>query len=297
MPSQGFNQVLEILKAMPDNAGASIEERRKAMETEVTLLPVADGVTSEPLKIGELQAEWIIPVDIDSDVVILYLHGGGYCVGSISTHRSMVTFLAKSCKAKVLIINYRLAPENPFPAAIEDAVAAYRWLQSEGISPQQTIIAGDSAGGGLTVATMLDLKQKGDTLPAAAICISPWTDLELTGDSMESKADVDPILKKDELKKTAKAYLSNTNPRNPLASPIYADLKGLPPMLIQVGTNETLLDDSLRLAENAKAAGVDTTLECWDDMIHVWQIFVGMAVSESQDAVNRIAEFIKKYSW
>ncbi|MCP3940959.1 MAG: alpha/beta hydrolase [Desulfobacteraceae bacterium] len=273
-----------------------MEQQRAVMEASVGLFPMADGVTSEPVRVGEMQAEWIIPSEVQNDAAILYLHGGGYCLGSINTHRSMVSFIAKAAKAKALIIDYRLAPENHFPAAVEDSVAAYRWLLAQGISAQRLIISGDSAGGGLTIATLVDLNQKKELLPAAAICLSPWVDMEAIGDSMIAKADVDPIVQKKGLLNMAKAYLATAIPRTPLASPIYADLKGLPPLLIQVGTAEILLDDATRLAELATQAGLNVSLESWDDMIHVWQLFVGMGIPESKDAIDGIAKFIQQHT-
>ncbi len=296
MPSQEFSQMLDILKSLPDNSGLPIEQRRTGMEDGVALLPIAEGVKSEPVTIGDMQAEWIVPAEIDNDAVILYLHGGAYCLGSITTHRSMVSFIAKAARAKALIIDYRLAPENPFPAAVEDAVSAYRWLLAQGVSPQKLIMAGDSAGGGLSVATLVDLKQKGELLPAAAVCLSPWVDLEGIGASMTAKAEVDPMIQREGLMEMAKAYLAKADPKTPLAAPMYANLKGLPPLLIQVGTAETLLDDSIRLTERAKQAGVQVVLESRDDMIHVWQMFVGMGVPESKDAVDGIARFIQQYT-
>lgn len=296
MPSQEFKQILDFMKTMPDTSGLPIADRRAGMEAGVAMMPTADGVTFEKLTIDDMAAEWVIPTITQNDAVILYLHGGGYCIGSINTHRSMVSFLANAAKAKTLMIDYRLAPENPFPAAVEDAVAAYRWLLGEGVSPQKITISGDSAGGGLTMATLVDLRDKGGPLPAAAAVLSPWVDLEGSGDSMTSKADVDPMVQKDGLLEMANAYLDGADPKTPLASPLYADLTGLPPLLIQVGSAETLLDDSIRLAEKARQAGVDVTLEEEDDMIHVWQVLVGLSVPESKEAIEGIARFIQQHT-
>jgi monoterpene epsilon-lactone hydrolase len=196
---------------------------------------------------------------------------------------------------RALLIEYRLAPEHPFPAAVEDSVAAYRWLLKEGFDPARIAVAGDSAGGGLTVATMVKLRDENEPLPAAAVCLSPWVDMEGIGESMKTRAEVDPIVERGPLLEMAEAYLGGADPRTPLAAPLYADLKGLPPMLIQVGTAEVLLDDSTRLAEEAKKAGVDVTLEPWEDMIHIWQFFASM-VPEGRDAVDRIASFIHKHT-
>jgi len=293
MPSQEFEQIVELLKSFPDTSGLPFEEKRKSMENETSVLPVAEGSICEPITIGELPAEWIVPPEAN-DAVILYLHGGGYCIGSINTHRSLVSFLAKATKAKALLIDYRLAPEHPFPAAVEDATAAYRWLITEGHSPKRMIIAGDSAGGGLAVSTMVSLKENGSPLPAAGVCLSPWVDMEAIGESAKTKADIDPLVQIEPLLEMAKAYLGDADPKTPLAAPIYADLEGLPPLLIQVGTVEILLDDSTRLAEHAKAANVEVTLETWEDMVHVWQFFAAM-VPEAQKAVERIAEFIQTH--
>ena len=295
MPSQEFAQVLELLKSQPDDSGLSFEERRASMDAAVGFLPVADGVATESLKIENIHAEWIVPAKTENNATILYLHGGGYCIGSITSHRSLVSFIAKAAGAKSLLIDYRLAPENPFPAAVEDSVAAYRWLLTQGNSAQSIVIAGDSAGGGLTLATLLDLKQKGEPLPAAGICLSPWVDLEALGDSVVSKADVDPMVQKEGLLEMAKAYLAGTDPKTPLAAPLYGDLTGLPPLLIQVGEAEILLDDATRFAERAKQSGVEVLLECYEEMIHVWQFFAAMNVPESKEAIDTIGRYIQAH--
>jgi phosphinothricin tripeptide acetyl hydrolase len=178
---------------------------------------------------------------------------------------------------------------------VEDCTAAYRWLLSTGVDPARLVIVGDSAGGGLTVATLVALRDAGEPLPKAAVCLSPWVDLELLGESMTTKAEIDPMLLREVGLQWAKAYLGDAHPRTPLASPLYADLTGLPPLLIQVGTAETLLDDATRLAERAKSAGVDVALEVWDDMIHVWQFFAAR-LPEGQQAIDRIGEFIRKHT-
>jgi acetyl esterase/lipase len=194
----------------------------------------------------------------------------------------------------VLLIDYRLAPEHPHPAAVEDSTRAYRWLLETGSNPKRMAIAGDSAGGGLTVATLVALRDAGVPLPAAAVCLSPWVDLEGIGESMTTKAAVDPMVQREPLLRMASMYLAGQDPRTPLAAPLYADLRGLPPLLIQVGTAETLLDDSVRLAERARAAGVQVTLEPWEDMIHVWQAFAAM-LPEGQQAIERIGEFLRQH--
>jgi acetyl esterase/lipase len=197
--------------------------------------------------------------------------------------------------ARVLGLNYRLAPEHPFPAAVEDSVAAYRWLLAEGISPNRIAIGGDSCGGGLTIATLVALKYFGDPLPAAGISHSGWTDLAHTGDTFLTKAEVDPLIDREMLEGMAAAYLGDRSRTTPLASPYYADLRGLPPLLVQVGTAEVLLDDSLRLTDRAKEAGVDVTLEVWDDMPHVWQAFATF-LPEARQALESCGEFVKKHT-
>jgi acetyl esterase/lipase len=192
----------------------------------------------------------------------------------------------------VLLIDYRLAPEHPHPAAVEDAVAAYRFLLQQGISPKRIALAGDSAGGGLVVATLVALRDAGEKLPAAGVSLSPWIDLECLGESMKTKAALDPMVQKEGVLQLAALYLGGKSPRTPLAAPLYADLSGLPPLLIQVGTAETLLDDASRLAERARKAGVNVTYDPWEGMIHVWQLFAPM-LDEGKQAIDKLGAFIQ----
>jgi acetyl esterase/lipase len=205
----------------------------------------------------------------------------------------MVPRIARAAQARALVVDYRLAPENPHPAAVDDAIAVYRDLLDRGVRSDEIVVAGDSAGGGLTLATCIAARDAGLPLPAAGVCISPWVDLEGLGESMIANADRDPLVKKDLVRGMAQAYLGRQDPRTPLAAPLYADLRGLPPLLIQVGTAETLLDDARRIAQRAKAAGVDTTIEEWADMIHVWHCF-GSFLPEAQEACDRIGEFVRE---
>ena len=194
---------------------------------------------------------------------------------------------------RCLVLDYRMAPEDPFPAAVEDAVAAWQWMLAAGGNPARMSIMGDSAGGGLTIATQVALKQRGIRLPACSCCISPWTDLEGTGDSVKSKADVDPMVTEEALHRWGGLYLNGADPRDPLASPLYADVSGLGPVLVQVGTAEILMDDSTRFAEKARAQGVDVTLELWDDMPHIWHIFAPM-LSEGADAIAKLGAWTRE---
>ena len=255
--------------------------------------PVPEGVKSTPVDAGGIPAEWITARGSGDEQTIYWLHGGGYCIGSINTHRGLLARISAASRARAFAIDYRLAPEDPFPAAVEDAVSGYLWLLSTGVDPAQMIIGGDSAGGGLAAATLVALKEDGKPLPAAAVCISPWTDLALTGESLRSKAEADPMITNDGVTRVRDAYVGDANPSAPLVSPIYADLSRLPPMLIQVGENEVLLNDSTRLAERAEAGGVDVTLEVWPEMIHVWHFFAAM-LPEGQQAIDRIGEWVRE---
>jgi monoterpene epsilon-lactone hydrolase len=295
MPSEQLQAITQMLRSRPIAPDATIEQQRAGFEQLSTFFPVPPDVRREPVDAGGVPAEWIVAPGATDDRVIFYLHGGGYVIGSSNTHREMISRLSRAAGAKALAINYRLAPEHPHPAAVEDATAAYRWLLASGADPARIVIAGDSAGGGLTVATLVALRDAGVPLPAAAVCISPWVDLEGVGESMATKAQVDPIVQRDGLVEMAKAYLGNADPRTPLAAPLYADLTGLPPLLIHVGTSEMLLDDSTRLAERARSAGVDVVLEPWDEMIHVWHLFAAM-LPEGQQAIDRVGEFIRKHT-
>jgi epsilon-lactone hydrolase len=290
MSLQQLQSLVEKLKAVPVDPTASFARRRGAMEKAAFRLD-AD-IKAEPASANGVPAEWITAPGADTGRNILYLHGGGYTIGSIKTHRCLGGWISRATQARVLLIDYRLAPENPHPAAVDDAVAAYRFMLDAGVKPSRAVVGGDSAGGGLAVATLLAIRDAKLPMPAAAVCLSPWVDMEGTGESMKTKADVDPMVGSANLGDMAAAYLGGKDPRTPLASPLYADLKGLPPMLIQVGTSEVLLDDSSRLAERARAAGVEITYEPWENMIHVWQIFVPM-LDEAKQAVDRIGEFVR----
>lgn len=292
MASKELEMVVEALRARPAREDLSVEEQRAEWQARFTQFQLAQDVRCEPMDTGGVPAEWISTPESVDERVIYYLHGGGYVYGPTSTHREMASRLSRAAAARVLLIDYRLAPENPFPAAVADAIAVYRWLLSIGVDTSKLIIAGESAGGGLTVATMVALRDAGEPLPAAGICLSPWVDLECLGESMNTKADWP---KKDGILMCAKRYLGDADPRAPLAAPIYADLTGLPPLLIQVGTAEVLFDDATRLAERAKLAGVDVVLEPWEDMIHMWHFFAAM-LPEGQQAINRIGDFIKKHT-
>ena len=251
-----------------------------------------DGISTEAVDADGVPAEWVSAPDAGNGAV-LYLHGGGYVTGSVVSHRGMAANLSRASGCRVLTIDYRLAPENKHPAQVEDAHTAYRWMLNNGVDASSLFVAGDSAGGGLTVATLLKARDAGDPMAAAGVCISPWVDMEATGESMKTKAGVDPMVSKAGLLDMAANFLGDGDRRDPLAAPLHADLTGLPPLLIIVGTAETLLDDATRLHEKAEAAGVDSTLELWDDMIHIWPWFAPF-LPEGQQAMEQMGDFIKE---
>ena len=292
MSQQQLQQLVQMLKAQPIQPNQSVEQTRAGFEQMASLFPLPADVKVEPIDAGGVKSEWITTPGVDNGRAVLYLHGGGYVIGSPNTHRELASRISRAAKARVLLIDYRLAPEHPFPAAVEDSVAAYRWMLKSGLKPERIAVAGDSAGGGLTVATLVAIKDAKLPMPAAGVPMSPWVDLEGIGDSMKTKAAIDPMVQKEGLLQMAKAYLNGQDARTPLAAPLYADLSGLPPLLIQVGTAETLMDDSTRLAERAKKAGVKVTLEPWENMIHVFQVFAGM-LDEGQQAIDKAGDFIR----
>jgi acetyl esterase/lipase len=248
----------------------------------------------EAVSANGVEAEWIIPPDAPRDKAILYLHGGGFRLGSVTSHRELIVRIANASACGVLAINYRLAPEHRFPAPIEDTITAYHWMQDDGFKPDDIVLVGDSAGGNLALAVMLSLRQRGLPLPVAAALMSPWTDLTASGASYVSRAEADPIHPRKMVLALAKNYLGEDgDPRDPLASPLFADLAGLPPLMIQVGDRETVRDDSIRLAERARAAGVDVELQSWDGMIHVFQMFPELA--EAHRAIASLSGFLRKH--
>ena len=257
-------------------------------------LPLPRNVDLEPSEAAGLAALWVRPLGARDDRVLLYLHGGGYALGSPATHRSLAAHIALACGLPVLLPDYRLAPEHPFPAALQDATAAYRWLLQQGHSPHQVVIGGDSAGGGLALAAATALRDAADPLPAAIVCLSPWCDLALSGDSLTTRAGADPLLSGETCTVWATWYAGPHDPASPLISPLNADLRGLPPMLIQVCDREILLSDSIRLAERAARAGVQATLEVWDGLWHVWHFYAGL-VPEAQQATDRIGAFVRAH--
>lgn len=295
MVSEGMKRVIDFIRQQNEHdTQKRVDDDRKAMEQTMGLEKYPEDVTFEEITVNNNSSVWIKTPNSVKDRVVLYLHGGGYVIGSINTHKALGYRISRASKSRVLLIDYRLAPEHPYPAALEDSVAAYKWLiDEEGIDPQNIVISGDSAGGGLTAATLLKLRDTGVALPAGGVLLSPWTDLDITGDSIKTKRRLDPIVDASGLFFMANLYIKDEDPKNPYISPLYAELNGLPTLLIQVGSAEILLDDSTRFSEKAKSAGVDVTLEVWDDLVHVFQA-LALWVPEGEQAIEKIGEFIQK---
>ncbi len=248
-------------------------QRRKDIDARGLAYGLAADVGVELVTANGVRAEWTTTPKDARDAALLYLHGGGYVIGSLDSHRHLAAEAGRAAGIAALALDYRLAPEDPFPAAVDDALAGYRFLLGRGISPGRVALAGDSAGGGLVVAAMLAIREAGLPQPGCGWCISPWVDMEAIGETMTSKAAADPTVQRAGLLDMAKMYLSSADPRSPLAAPIYGNLSGLAPLMIQVGGCETLLDDALRLAKIGGAADVRVDLQIWPEMIHVWHLF------------------------
>jgi monoterpene epsilon-lactone hydrolase len=249
-------------------------------------------VKAEKVSANGVDAEWLTTPDVSADKAILYLHGGGYVIGSIESHRHFAAEAGRQAGARTLIINYRMAPEHPFPAAVDDTVAAYRYLLDSGIAAKNICIAGDSAGGGLVVGALLAIKDAKLPLPGCGWCISPWVDMEALGQSFADRAATDPQVQKATIQFMAQTYLNGADPRHAYAAPIYGDLRGLPPLMIQVGSIETLLDDSLQLARKCALDDVPATLEVWPEMVHIWHIWFPM-LTAGQRALESGGAFVR----
>jgi acetyl esterase/lipase len=267
-------------------------ERRRFQRMERWVPRPPRGTRIEQVSAGGVPGEVVATAASDPDRYVLFLHGGAYAVGSPRLYRLFTWRLANAGRARVLAIEYRLAPEHPYPAALEDVLQAYHWLLGEGADPRRLAIAGDSAGGGLTLAAMMKLRDQGAPLPGAAVVMSPWTDLALTGRSLHTNAESDPMLVAAEVPRLARYYVPESEARNPYASPLYGDPRGLPPTLIQVGSDEILHDDAVRMAEKMKAAGCDVELQVWPRMPHVFQVLAAV-VPEARKAIAEIARFLQ----
>ena len=290
MSKAELDAVVQQLRENP--MGGSLSEMRAQFDQGGG--EVAGDIDVKALVANGVDCELHTPPGADTSRVIMYVHGGGYVIGSLASHRATVGELARAAGCQALAVDYRLAPEHVYPAAVEDSVSAYNWLCENGYEPGKIAIAGDSAGGGLTAATLVALREAGLPMAGAGVCLSPWADLEATGESYESRKDIDPLVTRELLAPMGQTYVGKGGDlRAPTASPVYADLTGLPPLLIQVGQAEVLFSDAETLANNAKAAGVETILEEWPDMVHVWHLF-HQQLEDGRKAIARIGEFVKE---
>jgi monoterpene epsilon-lactone hydrolase len=285
-----IDAVRALLSSRPRPVGWA--QRRERLDAVGATSPIAADIRLEPVDAVGVPAEWSLAPGSDPSRVLLFLHGGGYCSGSITSHRGMVTEIGRAAGVRTLAVGYRLAPEHPFPAGLADALGVYCFLLDQGIAPGKIAIAGDSAGGGMSLTVMTSLRSTGKPLPGCAWLVSPWVDLQMTGASMTKKADVDPLIQKPYLEELAAAYLAGTDPADPRVSPLHADLTGLPPLLIQVGSAETLLDDAVRIARRAGVADVPVSLEIWPHMIHAWHLWAAQ-LEDGRRAIASAAAFIR----
>jgi len=286
-----IDAIRKLLTAKPRPVGW--QQRRERLDEVGSVWTAADDIKCESVDCDGVRGEWSLAPGSDASRVLLFFHGGGYCSGSIASHRRMATEAGRAMRMRTLAIDYRRAPEHPFPAAHEDALTTWRFLRKHGIAAEHIVIGGDSAGGNLTLSLISRLRTANERLPACAWLVSPWTDLTMSGASLATKDAIDPIIHKVYLEELAEAYVPKAmDRRDPLISPLYADLTGFPPMLIQVGSAETLLSDATRLAEAAGVADVDVQLEIWPHMIHAWPLW-NAGLEDGRRALASAGEFVR----
>jgi len=291
MAQSEIDAIRALLSSKPRPVGWPA--RRKRLDEIGTVWPVADDVELTAADLNGVPGEYSIVPGSDPCRVLMFFHGGGYCSGSIKSHRRLVTEAGRAAKIRTVAVGYRLAPEHPFPAAYDDALTAWRFLRDQGIAAAHVAIGGDSAGAGLTLALISRLRDAHEELPACALLVSPWTDLTMSGSTLVSKAAIDPLIHKEYLNELAEAYLpAGVDRKDPRVSPLYADLRGFPAMLIQAGSDETLLDDATRLAAQAGAADVAVTLEIWPHMIHAWPLW-NAHLEDGRRALASAGSFIR----
>jgi monoterpene epsilon-lactone hydrolase len=293
--NKAVNDVIERVRQVYGSwrRDTSVAQMRQDWDTLFGGVPVDAAI--EDADAGGVKAQWVTAPGADARRAILYFHGGGFQVGSVVSHRELMAGLSAAAGCRVLGIDYRLAPEHRYPAALDDARAAWQWLARQGFAPNHVALAGDSAGGGLALSLLLSLRDAGQPLPAAAVLMSAWTDLTASGASYGTRADSDPIHQRPMIVAMARNYLGKEgNPADPLVSPLFADLQGLPPLLAQVGDRETVLDDSRDFIARAREAGVDATLQVWDHMIHVFQQFPAQ-LPEARAAIHDLGRFLRRH--
>jgi acetyl esterase/lipase len=292
VPSKRRDAIAASLRDLPAARDISIADQRSVIDATSTDRLDDVGVAREPAELGGVASEWLLVPDRSHEAVVVFLHGGGYVSCSIASHRDRAGRIALAAGCDGVIIDYRLAPEHPYPAALEDALAVCRAVQASG---RPVLLAGDSAGGGLVLATMVALRDAGDPLPLAAVCISPWCDLTLSAPSLAARVDRDPFAHLDDLPGSVEAYVAGADPRDPLISPLFADLHGVAPLLVQVGSDEVLFDDARRLAERAAAMGVPTVFEEWIGMFHTWHAYPG-ALEAADAAIEHAGRFLARHA-
>jgi epsilon-lactone hydrolase len=288
----GLRKTLSEQIAPAFSGGLPLEQQRQALENLGASAELPEGLQIERRELAGLRTEWLTGPGCSTSHALLHLHGGGYVMGSCVTHRALSGRAGLSCGMQAVLPEYRLAPEHPFPAALDDAVAAYKGLLALGFEPGRIVLFGDSAGGGLALATLLVLRDAGLPLPAAAVLLSPWTDMTISGESLKTRATVDPWLKPEMLEPFSKLYVGEHDRKDPRVSPLFGDFRGLPPLLVQVGDQEILLSDSTRLAERARSAGVEIELKVWDELWHVWHLFAPV-LPEANAALDSIGAFVR----
>jgi acetyl esterase/lipase len=297
--SEQARAVHQLLRDQRSRAAASTAAPPSRAEQRALAERVGDsttepaGVTFDDVDAGGVPAQWATPDGVATTSVVLYFHGGGYCFCSMRSHRRLAGHLARAAGCRVLNVDYRLAPEDPHPAALTDALTAYRWLLDRGVEPTDLVVAGDSAGGGIAAALMLKARDEGLPLPAAGVLMSPWVDLAMTAESVTTRADVDVRQDPAGTRWCADLFLAGQDPRDPYASPLYADLTGLPPLYIQAGDWDILVDDARRLAQVAERAGVGVRLDVFPEMLHAHQLWAGN-MPEADDAIARVGEYVRQ---
>ena len=292
MSTSEIDAIRALLTSKPRPVGWA--ERRQRIEEVGSVWPIADDIRCEAVDAGGVPGEWSIAPGSDASRVLLFFHGGGYCSGSIVSHRRMVTEAGRAARMRTLAVAYRLAPEHPYPAAHEDAMTAWRFLRAQGIAARDIAVGGDSAGGNLTITLSNRLRAAGEEQPACAWLASPWVDLTMSGASLATKDSIDPLIHKAYLEELADAYAGAADRRDPLISPVFSDLHGFPPTLIQVGSAETLLDDATRLAAALGAADVPVTLQIWPHMIHAWMMW-NAKLADGRRALEQAGEFMRRW--
>lgn len=291
MATSSMHEVREVLRGLAGGTPQTVPAMREALESASAFFPIPAGVGVAADDAHGVAVEWITPAGAAGSQTIVYLHGGAYALGSIATHRALMARIAVAAGMRVLGVEYRRAPESPFPAAVEDAHTVYDWLLRRGVRPEEVALAGDSAGAALALAVLMSVRDEGRALPGCAVCICPWVDLECRAESWRENADAEPVLRREPITEMAAAYLAGASARNPLAAPLHADLAGLPPLLVQAGGGDVLRDDARALADKVREAGVDVRFSEWPDAFHVWHSFE--QIEEARAAVDEIGGFLR----